>query len=66
VASFSIWHWCIVLFAFGLFVIPLWRIVSRAGFPGAFSLLALIPMVNILMLWVFAFISWPNERPSGA
>lgn len=56
----SIWHW-ILVFALVLFYIPAWRIVSKAGFPGALSLLMLVPLVNIAMLWVFAFVRWPVE-----
>ncbi|HSM41453.1 MAG TPA: hypothetical protein VK862_11940 [Afifellaceae bacterium] len=43
-----------------VFIVPTWKIVSRAGFSGAWSLLALIPLVNVIMLWVFAFARWPN------
>ena len=60
--SFSIWHWIVVLFWLATLVVPTWRIVKRAGFPGALSLLGLVPVVNIILLWVFAFIKWPNQR----
>jgi hypothetical protein len=40
-------------------LIPVWKIVSKAGFAGAWSLLMLVPLVNIIMLWVFAFSRWP-------
>ena len=63
--SFSIWHWSIILLYVAVFVVPCWRIVSKAGFPGALSLLALVPLVNVILLWVFAFVRWPNERPSA-
>jgi hypothetical protein len=48
-----------------LVVIPTWRIVRKAGYHGALSLLGLIPIVNIVLLWVFAFVKWPNERPGA-
>ncbi|MGH8061619.1 MAG: hypothetical protein ACREO7_06355 [Pseudoxanthomonas sp.] len=60
----SIWHWIIVLFFVFGYLVPLWRIVNKAGFHGALSLLALIPFVNVVMLWVFAFVRWPVERDS--
>ena len=59
--SFSIWHWIIVLFFIVLFQWPFWRIVRKAGFPGALSLLLLVPIVNVVVIWVFAFIKWPVE-----
>ena len=62
----GIGHWVVVLFVLGLFqviyIIPLWRIVSKAGYSGAWSLLSFVPLVNIVMLWVFAFSAWPRER----
>ena len=45
-----------------IYIIPVWRIVSKAGFSGALSLLMLIPFVNIIFLWIFAFTKWPVEE----
>ncbi len=64
-SSFSIWHWLFLAVWLAVFIVPLWRIVSKAGFPGAFALLAIIPLLNIVLLWVFAFIKWPVERKAG-
>lgn len=50
------------LFALIIAVIPCWKIVSKAGYNGAWSLLMLIPLVNLIMLYVFAFNTWPKER----
>ena len=65
----SIWHWLFLLVfllvGVVLYIIPVWRIVSKAGFHGAFALLMLVPVVNIVMLWVFAFVKWPVERRDG-
>ena len=52
----------VIVIVAGIAVLPIWRIVSKAGFPGVLSLLFLIPMVNIIMLFVFAFMKWPIER----
>ena len=57
-------HGVFVLFWIAIVLIPCWRIVQKAGFNGAFALLGLIPVVNIVLLWVFAFMKWPHERPS--
>lgn len=35
------------------------RIVQNAGFDGWWVLVLLIPVVNIVMIWVFAFSRWP-------
>jgi hypothetical protein len=63
--SFSIWHWLILFVYLGIIVVPCWRIVGKAGYSGALSLLTLVPLVNIILLWVFAFSNWPIERSSS-
>ena len=63
--SFSIWHWLIILLILSIYLVPVWRIVSKAGYNGAFSLIGFVPVLNIIMLGVFAFSKWPNERPSA-
>ena len=61
--------WLISLVGFG---VPLGKIFHRAGFSacwgllGLFSFLAMliawiVPLVNVIFLWVFAFAKWPNE-----
>ena len=39
-----------------------WRIVQRAGYPGCWSLMLLIPCVNLIFLAGFAFSKWPVEK----
>jgi hypothetical protein len=41
-----------------IFVIPLWVIWKKAGFSPWLSLLSVIPMVNLIMLYVLAFSEW--------
>ncbi len=40
-------------------IIPVQQILRRAGYSGWLCLLALIPLVNWIALWVFAFAKWP-------
>ena len=35
------------------------RIVRKAGYSGWWCLVMLVPLVNVIMLWVFAFADWP-------
>jgi len=35
------------------------RVVQRAGFSPWWVLVALVPLVNLVVLWVFAFRRWP-------
>lgn len=63
--TFSIWHWIIVLTVFLLpilIVIPFWRLLPRAGIPGPVALLAIIPFVPLILLWILAFKRWPEDR----
>ncbi len=39
--------------------IPITRIVRRAGFNPAWAVLAFVPIVNLVALWIFAFKPWP-------
>jgi ABC-type sugar transport system permease subunit len=45
----------------GLFLViwPYSRIFGKAGYSGAFSILMVIPVVNLIALWVFAYSDWP-------
>lgn len=45
-----------------IFLLPLWRIVSKTGLPGALSLLLYIPVINIVMVLILAFTKWPIEK----
>lgn len=46
---------------FALFVLWLARkILIKAGLEPNWAFCLLIPIVNIIMLWVFAFCHWPN------
>lgn len=49
-----------------LTVIPFWRICSRAGFPGALSLLILVPVGNLVLLFFLAFAEWPSLKGRSA
>lgn len=42
-----------------LTILPIWRILSRTGHSGAWALLAFVPVVNWVALYVFAFSRWP-------
>jgi hypothetical protein len=41
-----------------IYLVPIWQIVKKAGFSPALSLLMFIPLVNLVMLYVFAFCNW--------
>lgn len=45
-----------------LTVLPFWFICKKAGFHGALSLLMLIPIGNIILIFILAFTEWPVLR----
>lgn len=50
------------LFTLLLIVLPLWKICEKAGYSGWLALLALIPLVNIGLLFFLGFSDWPRDR----
>jgi len=55
----------VIFVALPIFVIPYWKIFSKAGFAGALSLLMIIPLVNLIVLYVIAFSEW-KMKPGKA
>jgi len=43
-----------------LIIVPFWFIFAKAGFSGWLSLLMVIPVVNVITLYIFAFSAWPS------
>lgn len=39
-----------------------YRILRKAGLDGRWCLVLLLPVINVIMIWVFAFCHWPNLR----
>lgn len=40
-------------------VFPIYRIISRTGLSGWWSLIAFVPVANYIFLWAFALMRWP-------
>jgi hypothetical protein len=53
---------CFFVVASAVIVVPFWRIFAKAGFPGALALLMLVPVANLIMLFILAFMEWPALR----
>ncbi|MDP3191044.1 hypothetical protein [Rhodoferax sp.] len=46
-----------------VFIVPLWKICTRAGLNGALSLLALIPWLGLLIVGgVLSFSTWQQKK----
>jgi hypothetical protein len=57
--SLSIWHWLIILIYLPVLGYPIVRILNRVGFSPWWAIIAFIPIVNLIGLWVFSFVHWP-------
>lgn len=53
--SFSIWHWLIIIIIWTAWIVPLYRILGKAGFAKGWAFLALFPPAGMVILWVIAF-----------
>ena len=52
----------IILMIVALYILPLWRIARKMGYPGLLAILALLPGINIILVYFLAFTRWPVER----
>ena len=52
----------IVMIVVAVKVLIFCKIFSKAGFSWALGLLMLVPIANIVMLFVLAFAEWPIQR----
>ena len=66
--SFSIWHWLIVvIYVTTIFVYfkALARILNRMGYSGWWSLLSIVPIVNLVAVWMLSKAEWPGRDGRG-
>jgi len=50
------------LVIFALAALFYWRVAAKAGYPGWYGLGAFVPLLNLLLMVLFAFSEWPIER----
>lgn len=60
--SFNIFHWLVLFIIWFAFLWPMARILTRTGHSGLWVLLAFLPLINCVALWVFAYKKWPSEN----
>lgn len=64
-AAFITFFTFIMLFVVAVLVLSIvayWKIAAKAGYNGAWSLLTLVPVGNLILLFLFAFTEWPIEQ----
>lgn len=47
-------------------VVPFWRICNRVGFSPWLSLLIVVPLVNLVFIYILAFSEWPSQKSPAA
>lgn len=61
----SLWQLLIVFLLFVFVPWTYWRILRKAGYAGWWFLLMFVPLLNLVMVWVFAFKTWPVLEQKG-
>jgi hypothetical protein len=64
--GFGLGHWLFFAVMVAVILYPVGRILKRLGLSPIWSVLALIPFVNLISLWALAFTEWPAERAKAA
>lgn len=71
--SMSLMHLLTMLIVLVAVLVPVGRILGRAGFSPWWCVLAVVPIVGLIGLWIFAFVAWPSvdqptrrSQPAGA
>lgn len=59
VSAVVIFFWLVLVI---ISLIIQWRIAQKAGFPGWYSLGLIVPLLNLILIVLFAFTEWPIER----
>lgn len=58
----SIWQLIIIAVLIVIPVLIFGPVVRKAGFSRWWSLLLAVPLINLIMIWVFAFMEWSAEK----
>ena len=62
----GLWHWIFFAVFVAVLLYPIGRILTRVGLSPFWSVVALIPVVNLIALWLLAFMDWPRGERSTA
>ncbi|HEY5065102.1 MAG TPA: hypothetical protein VIJ04_09830 [Xanthobacteraceae bacterium] len=62
----SILHLLIVVVILILYLLPIVKILQKAGYSGWWCLIVFVPLVNVVMFYVFAFANCPILRDKSA
>jgi hypothetical protein len=60
--SMSAWHLVSFALLAAAVLYPIGRILARMGFSPLWSIVALIPLANLLGVWAVALAPWANDK----
>lgn len=52
----------ILVVLIAIHVLVFGAVALKAGFSRWWSILMVLPLINVIAIWVFAFIDWPAEN----
>lgn len=58
-AGYGFAHWFVFVVMVVLLLYPIGRILMRIGLSPFWAVLAFVPLLNLIGLWLLAFIDWP-------
>jgi hypothetical protein len=64
--TMSIWHWAILILYFVILGVPVARILGRVGLSRWWVLVVFLPLLNLVGLWLLAFVRWPADHDAAA
>lgn len=53
-----------LLFWLAIVLLPFGKLLKRTGHHAAWCFFFIIPLVNLVALWIFAFKRWPTDKPN--
>lgn len=60
--SVSLTQWLAVIFFWAIVILSVRRILIKAGYSGWWAIMAVLPLGNIIGLWLFSSADWPNLK----
>jgi hypothetical protein len=57
--GFGFWEFLVAIFWIVAVAVPVVKILQRTGHSGWWCIMAFIPLLNLLALWLFAYARWP-------
>ena len=55
-----IWYWLFVIIVWVAWMVPLYKILGRIGWPQGWTFVALFPPLAMVLLWCIAFGTWTS------